>query len=178
MGSGQAASLEIQRCQTDKGAGYWHFKAGTGNLTYFMLATLNDALTKIPPELPVVLQSEALTLPTLRPVEERDWLIQAGIFRRTQERFKIRGGLLVSVVTRQLLGGTYLVFGMAAQHRLIIEGAIAYPSLSAEAFEQIFHRPYPHSTEAKAALSSGLVTEIAPAAGLHSRLMQLLDGSA
>ena len=137
----------------------WH---AAGALTSDTLRDFTHVLTqasdKSPTDTVAFLVSHHSELPTLIDIQQtHQWLSDAGLYRQAQCRFKQHGGLMVSMVTDTLIGGTYLVHGLAAHYRLILSNTRCYPSLEPSGYERIFHQPYPHPTEASYAEKSGLV---------------------
>lgn len=147
-----------------------------GPLHMESLAVLNQTLSAIPPRIPVLLQSFYSSLPMLQPSQEQEqeWILAAGAYRLTQERFKAAGGTLISLVTSCLVGGTYLIHGMSARHRFVYPEVTIYPSLPPERYESVFQKPYPHATTPKAALQAGIITEIITVDAFHHRLAEIL----
>lgn len=135
---------------------------------------LHHCMQHLPTELPVLLESACSTVPMLSPPEEQAWIVAAGAYRRAQETFKAQGGTLLSLVTECLVGGTYLIHGFAAQHRLIDEEAKVYPTLHPDRYEAIFRQTYPFSASPAHAHQAGLVTVLTGAKRLKDDLRRYL----
>lgn len=149
-------------------------KLSSGPVETASLKALAQIFPGFSPDRVVMLYGEHSWLPRLAPPEEQAWIKAAGEYRQAQEIFKASGGLLLSLVTQCLVGGIYLVHGMAARYRLLYETAQVYPALSAELYERIFKTPYPHPVKAEAALTSGIVTHVTNPKSLDNILSALL----
>lgn len=78
------------------------------------------------------------------PEEEAEGLVfEAGKLRACQQEFRQNGGLIVSIAESNCVGGVYLMHGLSAQRRLIIEGTVFHdtvPSRPPVSLEQVLAR--------------------------------------
>ncbi len=146
----------------------------TGPFSEVALNQFAQALERTPSSMPVLMVTHHADLPLLTQPVEQTWLLASGAYRTTQENFKARGGCLISLVTGCLIGGPYLIHGMAAQHRLAYTSTSVYPSLPAERYESLFKHPYPHPTKAQVALEKGVLTQLTSPHELTDTLSSLL----
>lgn len=137
----------------------WHSTGALGtNTLQAFTHVLEQLADKSPQDSVALLVSHHSELPMLSDIAHtHEWLRDAGQYRQAQYRFKQRGGLLASLVTHTLIGGPYLVHGLAAQYRLALTHTHCYPSLDPGGFERIFHVPYPHPSDAEHAEKNGLI---------------------
>jgi hypothetical protein len=154
------SQVSIEAVLLPDGTALRRCRVSSGMLSCENLLALTEAVETCPTGEGVLLESADVRLPNLTPPEEQAWILAAGNYRRVQEKFKAQKGILLSLVTETLIGGIYLVHGMAAWHRFVYDSAVIYPALPGETFEAIFQKPYPHSTSAEAALEAGIITAI------------------
>ncbi len=127
---------------------------------------------------PLLLLSET---PGFRPdpaYEAAGMILDAGRYRRLQQEFRDRGGRLVAVAHRIVVGGTFMVHGLAAPHRLVTQGSVIYGALPPSATQTVLGEDVavapPGGQSLQQAISLGLFTEAVPLDGLVNRLKSLL----
>lgn len=108
--------------------------------------------------------------------------LEAARYRRLQQEYRDCGGQIISVARRIVVGGTYLVHGLAAPHRLVTSGSRIYGGLPPQASQAVLGEKTSDNDPAledslTEALKLGLFTEILPEDELSTRLKTLLSPS-